>query len=534
MRTVVLAAVVVLGITGLTAFPAAALGAPSARPEATAAAAFPGNIGRPAITSVSPNQGPTAGGARVTIKGSNFVSVTAIRFGSVKGKSVKVASRTQLQVTAPPGSAGPVAVRVVTKYGTSAAASADHYTYDSDTLSAGQGLEPGQALYASNDQYAAVMQTDGNFVVYGTDSKVLWATGTGTPGSKIIMQTDGNLVIYAPDGTALWSSSTAPSTDDSLVMQTDGNLVIYSEGGIALWDYGSGVIGLPDSLPAGHGLEPGQALVSTDGDYAAAMQTDGNFVVYGPGGKALWASGTGTPGSVIIMQYDGNLVIYAPDGTALWSSSTAPSTDDDLAMQNDGNLVIYTQGGHALWDYSSGVLSTWAGPGFCASHYNQPYLGYSYDGVAACGQRYSGPSSNEQGPIYYNNIEFDSIGFQCVEYAARYFYYLTGDVPPAVPNGSWVAYDYATKYGYSVYPAGANGSTSTFTSSLTPGQIISMWSSSDEHVAVVTAVNVSNGNGTIDVIDENASSTGLDTITVTNGQMSYEGVYFDFQWTTNL
>lgn len=61
-----------------------------------------------------------------------------------------------------------------------------------------------------------------------------------------------------------------------------------------------------------------------------------------------------------------------------------------------------------------------------------------------------------------------------------------------------------------------------------------MWSSTGVHVAVVTAVNVTDGNGTIDVIDENASSTGHDTITVTNGQMSYEGIYSNFQWTTNL
>jgi surface antigen len=62
-----------------------------------------------------------------------------------------------------------------------------------------------------------------------------------------------------------------------------------------------------------------------------------------------------------------------------------------------------------------------------------------------------------------------------------------------------------------------------------------MWSSSDQvgHVAVVTSVNVSGGNGTITVMDENASAGGTDTITVSGGQMSYGG-YPDFQWTTNL
>jgi hypothetical protein len=63
-----------------------------------------------------------------------------------------------------------------------------------------------------------------------------------------------------------------------------------------------------------------------------------------------------------------------------------------------------------------------------------------------------------------------------------------------------------------------------------------MWSSSDQvgHVAVVTAVNVTDGNGIITVIDENGSASGTDAITVSGGQMSYEGIYNNFQWTTNM
>jgi len=128
------------------------------------------------------------------------------------------------------------------------------------------------------------------------------------------------------------------------------------------------------------------------------------------------------------------------------------------------------------------------------------------------------------------------VGFQCAELTARYFYYLTGQEPPLVPDASQFAYSLNTRYGYNVYPAGQDNGTSTFQNSLAPGQIISMWSSSDQvgHVAVVTAVNVTGGNRTITVIGENGSASGTDTITVTGGQMSYEGIYNDFQWTTNM
>ncbi len=180
--------------------------------------------------------------------------------------------------------------------------------------------------------------------------------------------------------------------------------------------------------------------------------------------------------------------------------------------------------------------SDWADSSFCAATYDQPYLGTTYNGVAACGQPYENENSNMQGPVYYGSVELDSYGFQCVELAARYFYYITGQTPPQ-GNGDEYAYNISAEYSnYNVYPPGYYGSTSTFESSITPGQIISMWSSAypDGHVAVVTGVNVTNGNGTITVMDENASATGTDTITVSNGTMSYEGIYPDFQWTTNL
>lgn len=57
----------------------------------------------------------------------------------------------------------------------------------------------------------AVMQDDGNFVVYDDAQHPLWWTGTsGNSGAFIILQDDGNLVVYASDGlTSLWQSSTS-------------------------------------------------------------------------------------------------------------------------------------------------------------------------------------------------------------------------------------------------------------------------------------------------------------------------------------
>lgn len=58
----------------------------------------------------------------------------------------------------------------------------------------------------------AVMQTDGNLVVYGATGNILWSSGTaGHPGAWLFMQDDGNAVIYStPYPTAknpIWSSN---------------------------------------------------------------------------------------------------------------------------------------------------------------------------------------------------------------------------------------------------------------------------------------------------------------------------------------
>jgi hypothetical protein len=84
---------------------------------------------RPAVSTVSPAQGSTAGGAIVTITGTGFTGATTVRFGTSRGTGLTVLSPTRLQVTAPPRPAGMVHVRVTTPLGSSATSMRDHYTY---------------------------------------------------------------------------------------------------------------------------------------------------------------------------------------------------------------------------------------------------------------------------------------------------------------------------------------------------------------------------------------------------------------------
>jgi hypothetical protein len=86
-------------------------------------------VAAPVVSSLSPAHGRAGGGNSVTIRGSHFVGVTAVHFGSEKASHVHVLSATKLTVTAPPGS-GTVTVTVTATGGTSAASTGSHYHYN--------------------------------------------------------------------------------------------------------------------------------------------------------------------------------------------------------------------------------------------------------------------------------------------------------------------------------------------------------------------------------------------------------------------
>jgi hypothetical protein len=84
----------------------------------------------PAISSLSPTSGSTAGGTSVTVNGSNFTSASAVYFGGIAATSFTVNSSSKITATAPAEAAGTVDVKVVTPSGTSGIVSADHFTFN--------------------------------------------------------------------------------------------------------------------------------------------------------------------------------------------------------------------------------------------------------------------------------------------------------------------------------------------------------------------------------------------------------------------
>jgi len=101
-----------------------------------------------------------------------------------------------------------------------------------DRLQKGEKLEVGQSLTSANGAYKAILQDDGNFVLYAGDQAV-WSTETN--GQSVVraeVQEDGNFVLYTADK-PVWHSDTKGAKDVRLVLQDDRNLVLYGFDGPA-------------------------------------------------------------------------------------------------------------------------------------------------------------------------------------------------------------------------------------------------------------------------------------------------------------
>jgi hypothetical protein len=109
-----------------------------------------------------------------------------------------------------------------------------------ETLKTEQALAKEDFLLSANKRFKLILQDDGNLVLYRNDNgQPLWSTNTpGKPVSKAIMQADGNFVLYNSHE-PLWASNTVGKKNASLIVQNDGNVVI-SERDKPVWSTNTG------------------------------------------------------------------------------------------------------------------------------------------------------------------------------------------------------------------------------------------------------------------------------------------------------
>ena|GEM_PF-5958626 len=110
------------------------------------------------------------------------------------------------------------------------------------TASSNTVLYASQCISSKNRFYRAVMQADGNFVIYNRGNgveKPLWHTNTyGNNGAFFALQQDGNLVVYSSAHKPLYHSGTgrSPYASYRFALGDDGILTLYRKSdGYKIW-----------------------------------------------------------------------------------------------------------------------------------------------------------------------------------------------------------------------------------------------------------------------------------------------------------
>ena len=141
-----------------------------------------------------------------------------------------------------------------------------------DRLQSGSRLLPGQSLTSTGGRYRLFYQPDGNLVLYDdVEGIAVWNTGTAGAGAgQAVMQGDGNFVVYDAQGTPAWFTGTGGNPNARLVLQSDGNVVVYSAAGQAVWDRLSSSTPAPTPTPTPTPT-PGDTTVIREGSASLGL-----------------------------------------------------------------------------------------------------------------------------------------------------------------------------------------------------------------------------------------------------------------------
>ena len=196
----------------------------------------------PAMSSVSPATGSTAGGTAITITGTSLTGATSVTVGGVAATSVVVVSSTSVTAVTPAGTAGGKSVAVTTPSGTATATNAFTYfappTVSSVSPATGSTAGGTAITITGTSLTGATSVTVGGVaatsVVVVSSTSVTAVTPAGTVGAK-------SVVVTTPNGTATATNAftyVAPPTISS-VSPTSGS----TGGGTAITITGTSLTG---------------------------------------------------------------------------------------------------------------------------------------------------------------------------------------------------------------------------------------------------------------------------------------------------
>ncbi|MER7282219.1 hypothetical protein ABT369_48100 [Dactylosporangium sp. NPDC000244] len=168
----------------------------------------------------------------------------------------------------------------------------------------------------------------------------------------LTQQPDGNLVLADDQKRVQWSSQTSSNPGATASFDRNGDLVVYGKGGLALWRSATGGQG---ALLEVH--DDGNAVVSrTDRQEAWSSRAERTRLYPGQGLTSGQQRRTADGKFTLTQQPDGNLVVAGADKKVVWTAQTGGHQGGYTLMQPDGNLVVYSADKQPQW--SSGTFGS--------------------------------------------------------------------------------------------------------------------------------------------------------------------------------
>lgn len=144
---------------------------------------------QPTVSTLSPNSGSAAGGTSVTLIGTGFIAGTTVSFGGVPATGVNVVDSTQITLTTPSGTVGPVPVMVTSPTGSFGGVSNGFtYTVATPQLTA---VAPAEGLLVGG---TPITLTGNGFVVGAT------VTVGGQPARSVVVTSPTTITAVTPPG----------------------------------------------------------------------------------------------------------------------------------------------------------------------------------------------------------------------------------------------------------------------------------------------------------------------------------------------
>ena len=214
----------------------------------------------PAVTGISPKSGPLVGGTLVTVSGTGFTGVTAVKFDSTPGIITGTPTDTSITATSPAGT-GTVDITVITPNGTSTIGLSDQFTFAA--APAVTSITPSTGI---NTSATAITVTGTGFDTTTTPMVNLTKTGYTAISLTGVSGISTSLSGTVPEGliAGIWNVSvTNPDGQES------GNLTIFSVTAPTPTPTTTGSISASDDSSSGSGA----AVATAPGAAAGELMT---------------------------------------------------------------------------------------------------------------------------------------------------------------------------------------------------------------------------------------------------------------------